>query len=223
MRITSLSLAALLVLVLASAAGAVDVWGGPPPDTWSRGQDGSTFQHWMFDTIDQLLPEVWDNPYGDPLAELSEGPWTYGAWECPEDIDPSGMCQGYHIENPGGGSVGLSIPNSPDPEGVKWIFVQVTSSKAPSSVTATTSGGHTSGTWPTGLPQIQHPGPAPFGGSWYTYNYGLYIQPNPADEFIVITVPYCTVIDQIVVDTICTKEPIPIVDGTWGRVKTLYR
>jgi hypothetical protein len=108
---------------------------------------------------------------------------------------------------------------------VKWIFLQITSSKAPSDVTVIgegPGGPFTSGTWATGLPHIQWPGPAPFDGVWYTYNYGRYVSPNPERETILISVPECTVVDQIVVDTICTVEPISAETSSWSDVKRLF-
>ena len=110
---------------------------------------------------------------------------------------------------------------------MKAIFLQITSSKAPSNVQVTGQGAdgpYTSGTWQTGLPQIQWPGPAPYGGAWYTYNYGFVIRPNPESETIVIDVPYCTVVDQIVVDTICTNDDaVPVENSTWSDIKVLYK
>ena len=83
---------------------------------------------------------------------------------------------------------------------------------------------YTSGTFSTGRPHIQWIEPAaPFGGVWYTYNYGLTIEPNPTSEMITITVPYCTVIDQIVVDTICIPEPASMALLALGSVFLLRR
>ncbi len=42
---------------------------------------------------------------------------------------------------------------------------------------------------------------------WNINNTGLTVQPNPEKEEIVIEVPYCTVVDQIVIDTRCVPEP----------------
>jgi hypothetical protein len=72
------------------------------------------------------------------------------------------------------------------------------------------------------LPQIQWPGPAPFGGAWYTYNYGLKIVPNPQVETVIIEVPFCTVIDQIVVDTVCTGT-VAAEEKSWSDLKALFR
>lgn len=221
-------LTALLVLLVALPALAVDYWGGPPQGAWTRGDPSSTFQHWNFETPALPLPDVWQNPYGDPFLDfLPPGGWEYGEqWECPIELDPRGFVSGWHCIAPEGGTVVLTIPNTEAIDGEKLIFLQITSSKAPTSVSAVGLGGNPGGyvttPWMTGLPQIQWPGPAPFGGVWYTYNYGLRIVPNPQMETITIEVPFCTVIDQIVVDTLCTGL-VPNEQSTWSGVKELFR
>jgi hypothetical protein len=215
-----------LALLIAVPAFAVDYYQGPPPGSWQRGEVGTTFEHWTFDNPNpDGVPEFFDNPFGLPTSELGNG-FEYGEWECPPELDPRGYVNGWHCMNPDGSSITLRIPNTEFVDGAKTIFIQITSSKSPTSVTTQgyggNPGGYVSGTWPTGLPAIQWGGPAPFGGSWYTYNFGLTIRPNPQIETITITVPFCTVIDQIVVDTICTGT----VDGeasTMDQIKALYR
>lgn len=85
------------------------------------------------------------------------------------------------------------------------IRVQMTSTKFPSSVTPVgggSGGPYSGGTWNTGVPSWQE------SNGWYTYNWGLTIEPNPEFEDIAITVPWGTSVDQIVVDSICTTpEP----------------
>lgn len=219
----------LLALILLTAPSlAVDYWGGPPPDAWPRLAADATFQHWDFVQPVLPLPDVWENPFGAPALEfLPPTGWEYDpAWECPPELDPTGFVDGWHCLEPTGGSVVITIPNQERPNNAKYIFLQLTSSKAPSSVTVSghggAPGGYTSGTWGTGLPHIQWPGPAPHGGVWYTYNYGLKVMPNPESETVVIDVPFCTVIDQIVVDTICT-DVVPNETETWSGVKRLFR
>lgn len=218
----------LLVLVLAATPVlAVDYWQGPPQGTWNRGDAGTTFEHWDFNNPNiPLIPDGWSNPYGEPWGEFVPGPWTWGSdWPCPPSVNPSGFVTGWHCSYPGGGAVTLTIPNDSRPSANKYIFVQVTSTQSPTGVTVSASGPgpYSYGTWPTGLPQIQHGGPAPFGGSWYTYTYGLKVQPNPASETITITVPFCCVIDQVVVDTICTDVPVMAEVQTWGSIKSLFQ
>ncbi len=215
-----------LVLLMALPAIAVDYWGGPPEGAWNRGEPGSTYEHYTFD---QALPAgpcpVFDNVFGEPMYELMGG-FEFGEWPCPPELNPSGFVNGWHCIDETGGSIVLSIPNTEFIDGDKKIFIQITSSKGPSDVSVSGMGesvdGYTVEIWPTGLPQIQWPDPAPYGGVWYTYNYGFVIRPNPQMETITITVPYCTVIDQIVVDTICTGT-VPAEQSTLDGVKALFR
>ncbi|MCP4291478.1 MAG: hypothetical protein GY780_06555 [bacterium] len=216
----------ILALLIASPVIAVDYWGGPPQGTWDRGEAGSTFQHWTFDTPAMPgPPTVFDNPYGEPMFELI-GNFEYGEWECPIEMDPSGFIHGWHCIEPDGGSIVLRIPNTEFTDGEKKIFLQITSSKGPNNVAVQGHGAngnnYASGSWNTGLPHIQWGQPAPYGGMWYTYNYGRYIVPNPQEETITIDVSYCTVIDQIVVDTICTGT-VPTEQTSMDMLKALYR
>ena len=120
--------------------------------------------------------------------------------------DESSTVSGWTLGTTSGtGTIILHVPNNPDPNEIKYIYLQITSTKAPSSVTPVgggSGGPYTGGTWSTGVPQWQE------SNGWYTYNWGLTIEPNPEYEDIAITVPFGTSIDQIVVDTICTTpEP----------------
>ncbi len=225
MKKLALLMAALLVFCGARVL-AVDYWGGPPPGTWLRGDVGTTYQHWDFAGGTMDYPDEWDNPFGTPFIETVTGLWAWDTqWECPTEMDPDGFVDGWHCTSPEGGAIDIWVPNSEDPDGMKFIFVQVTSSKAPSDVGVTGFGGgvYSSGTWSTGVPHVQWGSPAPYGGSWYTYNYGLWVYPNPSGEVVTIEVVECTVIDQIVIDTICTREPIATESSTWGEVKHLFR
>ncbi len=216
----------LIALLLAAPVLAVDYYQGPPPGTWVRGESGSTFQHWTFDTpAPDGPPTVMMNPYGLPGFDLV-GNFEYGEWECPLEMDPSGFVHGWHCIEPDGGAIVLRIPNTEFTDGEKRIFIQITSSKAPLDIHAEGFGNNPSGyntsMWPTGLPDIQWGDPAPFGGHWYTYTMGLLITPNPQEEIITIHVPYCTVVDQIVVDTICTGT-VPVEHDTFDGIKALFR
>jgi len=228
MRNTKAVFLVLMMLCLTGTALAKDYWGGPPAENWHRGDPGSTFQHWDFNDPGVMIPEVVDNPYGMPVADFMPPlpGWEYGEWECPVELDPSGFVTGWHCNDPAGGSITLNIPNTDIPGGRKSIFMQVTSTKgytATVSGTGGNPGGYGTGTWQTGKPQIQWLGPAPFNGVWYTYNEGLWIIPNPQMETITLTFPYCAVVDQIVVDTICSPDPVPTAESSWSRLKALFR
>ena len=214
---------ALVLVAFCAPALAVDVWEGPPDGTWDRYDPNSTYVHWTFHQFNPWPYEFY-NPYGPPIIELEpiDG-WEYGMWEAPPELGPAGTINGWHCTSPGGGHIMITIPNTPLVDGTKWIFMQVTSSKTVHVIGAASPDMINSGTWNTGRPQIQWPGPAPFGGAWYTYNYGLFIQPNPTYEHIIINVQDCTVIDQIVIDTLCSPGVIGMERNTWSGVKALYR
>lgn len=214
------------VVACATPARAIDYWGGPPG--WDRGEPGSTYQKFDMSTpIAGLNPaNVNENPFGIPYIEM-EGNWE---WAIVDGPTPGETVDAWHSEGDGmgGGSsvLRLIIPNAPEPNPIKKIFVQITSTKAPSSVTPVgqgTTGPYTAGTFPTGLPQIQHPGSYQ-GLPWYTYNYGLTIEPNPEFEELLIEIPYCGWIDQIDVDTICTiPESTPLAILLAGGAVVLWQ
>jgi len=228
MRKTVLMIMVLSMVCLTGTALAKDYWNGPPAGTWNRGDPGSTLQHWDFSDPGIMIPEILDNPWGEPIAEFFPPMpgWEYGEWECPEEMDPTGRVTGWHCTNPDGGTITLTIPNTDDPTGIKSIFIQVTSTKGYDvsvSGSGGNPGGYGTGTWTTGKPLIQWNGPAPFNGVWYTYNNGLFIKPNPQSETITLTFPFCSVVDQIVVDTICSHDPVAAEENSWSRVKVLFR
>ena len=209
-----------LVLLMALPAIAVDYWGGPPRGSLEprRARLHLRALHLRSGLCPPAPAPVFDNVFGEPMYELMGG-FEFGEWPCPPELNPSGFVNGWHCIDETGGSIVLIIPNTEFIDGDKKIFIQITSSKGPSDVSVSGMGesvdGYTVEIWPTGLPQIQWPDPAPYGGVWYTYNYGFVIRPNPQMETITITVPYCTVIDQIVVDTICTGTVCPPSSPPW--------
>lgn len=214
-----------VVAFIAAPAMAKDLG---PLEGWDRSAPNSTFQHWDFSMPDMpSYPEdVW-NPNGEVVAEFTSGDWEWGEWECPPELDPSGFVTGWHCNSEGGGKITLMIPNDPTNREEKRMFIQITSTKVPSDITPVghdaAGGSYTSGTFPTGRPHSGYPDPAPHGGNWYVYNYGRTIQPNPEWEELVIEVPYCTVIDQIVVDTECVPEPATMSLLVLGSIGVILR
>ena len=216
---TFVGLIAATLLMSAPVAFGFD--GGPLPG-WDRLADNTVFADWEFSSSGTtawpdaaILPNGINEPYITIEGEPND--WDYATdWPCPNDLEDtpgSGTTSGWHCDDPNGGKITVTVDNIDNQNEMKRIFLQVTSTKAPSGVTPTGSGsagagGYTSGTFDPNRPHSQHPGPVPpTGGTWYTYNYGLTIQPNPDSETITIEVPFCTVIEQIVVDTECTPEP----------------
>ena len=222
------------VFALAATAVAVEVYPGPPDMgiTWARGENGTTYQHWDFPDGDLPAypdPLMMDNEYGEPKVEFVEGAWEWQPlWPCPESMNPGGGVSGWHCTSPNGGKIKITIPNNNNESFQKLIFMQLTGSKSPSDVSVSGTGsasGYTDGIWPPGTtpPQQGWGSPVPFPpGNWYTYFYGFYIVPNPEEETITIEVAYCTVIDQIVIDTLCTEEPFPNELFSWGWIKSTY-
>ena len=218
MRRTLCTLTAVILfaLVTSSSAFGEDVWQGPPPGTWTRGDPGSTWQHWTF--VDSVYPGAYpqQNEYGEPYFEFELPPaWDHVTVSGPHG-DSVSAWSGLH-----GGTMIFHIPNRPEPDEIKYIFVQVTSTKAPTNVTAKgfgLSGAYTSGTWDTGLEHLQHPN-----DEWYTYNFGLTIEPNPEFEDVAIVFPFDVFVDQVVIDTICIPEPTTLALLAMGGTMALVR
>lgn len=208
MRKSILTVAGLCLLV--SVAQGLDYWGGPPG--WQRGEPGSTYQ--KFDMSTPLVggvdpADLDENDFGEPTIERV-GIWE---WAVVEGPGGEGTVDAWHCADPEGGKLVLRIPNDPQNNPLKKIYLQVTSTKSIPSIsamggTSSGSGGFTSGTFPTGRGPIQLGGGVAGSGPWYTYSYGLTIEPNPEFETVTLDVLECTWIDQIDVDTICTvPEP----------------
>ena len=186
--------AALLcaAFVLAPQAWAEDVF--QPP--WDRATyPTATYQAWEFtEGWNPAEPEVSDNPYGLSLAWIVGG--EYGTQE---GLEPGDLTT-WHIADPAGGTVTIHVFNDPNAGVVKEVLVQLTSSKAPDPEI---------GSNPPG--SVTSPSPHHKWGdtNWYTYNFFFTIPGNPAEETLTFKFPFCTVIDEIVVDTRCVPIPEP--------------
>jgi len=201
MKKTLILVGAIFTLVLIALQSEAIPWYDPP---WDATYPTATYQQWEFSLPDNpALPEIIDNPYGpgtEPAASLE----IMGSDDWRPDWDgPTGdPVPGWHIDDPAGGGVWIHIFNEPDPNLWKLIFVQVTSTKAPGNI-STSPGGSVS--FP--FPQIQHTNASGQFTGWYTYPFLITIPENPPEEWIHIDFPYSTIIDEIVVDTICIPEP----------------
>jgi hypothetical protein len=168
--------------------------------TW-RGQEGTTHQEWRFDTpANPAVPEVISNQYGSAVAAISVGGMGSG-WL--DQLPAMGTQTGYWDISGQGGAIVIDIDNRPVPLAYKEIWIQVTYYKDL-----------------TQAPLVDVPGAARLGGqsllvenappigAWMLDQSIWRLEPNPPHEQIVI-LPHGdgSVIDQIVVDTICAPEP----------------
>ncbi len=194
----------VIMMAISVVPGFAKDYGLPGTAPWNRGDAASTYQHWEFSTDTGITPETYVNPYGEPTFEF-EVPTNWGWTPATPGPDGPDVTAWTNTSTGGTGTIILHVPNNPDDNLIKFIYLQITSTKAPSSATPVgggSGGPYTGGTWPTGVPAWQE------ANGWYTYNYGLTIEPNPEFEDIAIEVPWGTSVDQIVVDTICiTPEP----------------
>lgn len=172
-----------------------------PPD-W-RGQDGTTYQEWRFDTnANPALPDVINNPYGGAIANITVGAagsgWHY---QLAAGFGPNQT--GYWDLGGAGGSIVIDIDNRPEPLPYKEVSVQVTywedihaapSVNVPNAVRI---GGQTVLVEDTGF------------GEWWLDQSIWRMEPNPASEQVIISAhpTYQSVVDQVVIDTICAPEP----------------
>lgn len=101
----------LAVLCLSASFAAADY---VDPPNWGD-NPYYTHQSWEFDT-ESLSPDVVDNPYGDPLMVINGGVYSNGGWMFNGPITADQM-------NP---QLGIYIPNTPNPELLKEIWLQVT-------------------------------------------------------------------------------------------------
>ena len=102
---------------LATHASADDLY---PPDwrTDPPGQGFTTFQMWEFGTDDNPVgPDVVYNAFGDPTATIT-GDWPLTLWK-DEDFGHYGV---WRFED----WMELFIPNNPEPEESKYIWLQIT-------------------------------------------------------------------------------------------------
>jgi len=173
----------------------------PPP--W-RGESRTTFQHWTFDDDDNpAFPEYIQNSYGDAWADISVSEPHGLGW----DDDLLGRTNIWaDLTN-----VILEVDNVSDPDGVKYIWVQVTYFWA-SGFYEVPFVNVPSGTFvDETTTKLENYGP----GSWFISCEIWKIDPNPSHEVIEVlneTPEGWIVIDQIVVDTICLPGMPVIVD-----------
>jgi hypothetical protein len=192
MKKLSTLFAGVALTLFASSAFADDL--NPPP--W-RGQPGSTFQQWEFLTSETLTyADVDGNPYnGTPYALIvirqdnpSHG-WDPGAAPREGIWSLSGLMLFY-------------VPNSPDPNRWKDVWVQVTWRPTDGGLgepipylTDDQGGPH----------DLLLQGVAPIDGVWNLSTYTARIPFNPMYEIVGLRGDID--VDQVVIDTWCIPEP----------------
>jgi hypothetical protein len=214
MRKQCLTIVASLAAVLGmtTIAQADDLY--PPP--W-RGDPGSTFQQWTFDDGDNpAIPELSDNPYGTPTATMG-GPLAN--WFDQNGFPRQGLWGDLD-------SIDLWIPNQPEPNLYKEIWVQVTYMKIEFDpfYYSTPTVEVPDATYLGGADEfLEYNNPAyPELGEWRLQLSQWRLDENPPDETIFLSWPPFGgewprgTVDQIVVDTICIPEPAALVLFTLG-------
>jgi hypothetical protein len=206
-----------LTLVLTVSTGALAAV--LPSPSW-RGQAGSTFQEWTFDTdANPAAPNSVNNPYGPATATITVGMFGSG-WL--DQLPGLGTQTGYWdigdaVEGP---QIVLDIANSPDVRPYKEIWVQVTSwvdiSQAP---VVNVPGAMFLGSEQLVVESV------PTGGNWIMNLTKWRIEPNPSQEQVILAAMpmFGAVIDRIVVDTICVPEPVSLLTLLVGGVAVLSR
>ncbi len=177
-------------------------WGHDLVQPAWRGENGTTLQVWTFDDADDPAgPEVIDNLYGSASADITVGLFSSG-WL--EHLPGMGTQTGFWDIGGDGGSIVIDIDNYPLPLEYKEIWVQVTYYKGFHQAPVV----HVPGAdYLGGQTEILVEHTPPF-GDWLLDQSMWRIEPNPENEQIVLTShPSMSVIDQIVVDTICVPEP----------------
>jgi len=171
-----------------------------------RGLGGTTYQQWQFSTdTNPAVPEVIINTYGGASAAITVGEMGTG-WH--EQLGGFGTQTGYWDLGDGGGQIVLDIDNRPLALDYKEIWVQVTYFKDISQPPAVDVPGATYIGGQNGL-LVEDTGN---GSGWYLDQSIWRIEPNPDHEQIVLVsdAMWGSIIDQIVVDTICIPEPATI-------------
>jgi hypothetical protein len=174
----------VLTLSLPSASFADDL----NPPVW-RGQPGTTFAQWEFSVLDDTPPaDAFYNPYGTPMMQII--PVT--AWE--------NYLDGRQGVWPLSGTILATIPNNPDANPYKDIWIQITwedktlgDGDRPIVVEANTQ------------PGASLVSETALNGNWLLSTYAIHLMPNPPSEVIQIT--GLIMVDELVIDTICVPEP----------------
>jgi hypothetical protein len=183
MKTRSTLLAGAALALFTSLAFADDNY----PPSW-RGDVGSTFQRWEFLAPDpEAMPDVEDNPYGDPLGLVAGHNWTA--------VDVSGRQGVWSLS----GVMAFYLPNTPwDYD--KRLQIQVTW-RPTSDPTSEPLLGVVSNVGEVCDLLLLSTDALP--NDWYLSRYQGCIRPNPPHEVVGITGNID--VDQVVIDTWCPE------------------
>jgi hypothetical protein len=205
---------ALLAVFFVSAAQAEDFM---PPDF--RGDPLTYLAIWEFDSDPgpgDIYPDVIQT-VGDGVHLLFNAQTHTHRDEQVVFWDPGGFL--YTLDQPG--QLAFFLNNWVDPYVFKHIWIQVTytSQGQPPYVSGVEGADHST-QWPD--PYIGYPvsrldvNPNQFVEYWQ-------IMPNPNMEYVYLDLPPFTCIDEVVIDTWSTDEPVGVDSRSWGEVKSLFR
>ena len=211
------SLVCIMVLVAGSAHVLADDLVEPP---WPRSDDRTTVQEWDFLTpgqgpmVDPQGFDYWeypspdgaisDNPIGDAVLNV----WPGQDQQYIPDLD------GRIGVWPLSGTIEVEIPNYPEPNDEKIIWIQLTwMPQAPGNVPTV---------WETtyGVDAMEA-GSMPLDGLWVHSVYEIILPENP--PFEIVRIDGGINVDQLVIDTICIPEPATIGLLALGGLAALRR
>jgi hypothetical protein len=180
-----------------------------------RGQPDTTFADWRFDTsANPTSPEASVNAYGPPSASVTVIPSGAG-WI--SQLGGFGSQSNFWSLGPAG-DVTVSIPNKPgvSPDSSKFVWVQTTEFidnfiYFPASVSIPGAS-----LIAASAPQLVEAVGSPSVG-WFVYQSLWRLDPSPSTNSVTVTAGiYDSLIDQIVVDTICITNPDTYVDVNYS-------
>jgi len=162
-------------------------WRTDPP-----GQETTTYQAWEFGTDDNPVnPDVDLNAFGTAVASLT-GSFPVTRWHAAHE----GRTGVWQFDD----YILLDVPNSPEPNEYKDIWIQLTFLAEEGADPEILSQPYAS--------EVEIVDHVQLSDTWIHGTYRVRIEPNPASELVYIMPRDCTLfVDEIVVDTICIPEP----------------